>query len=83
VQIESGGVGVDLTRARYALYYSLGFSLGSYEQSLARIHRPGQTRPVEYIHLLAEGTIDEKIMTALALRADVVNTVLKQMKGQA
>jgi SNF2 family DNA or RNA helicase len=83
VQIESGGVGVDLTRARYALYYSLGFSLGSYEQSLARIHRPGQTRPVEYIHLLAEGTVDEKVMAALGRRADVVHTVLQQMKGQA
>jgi SNF2 family DNA or RNA helicase len=83
VQIDSGGVGIDLTRARYSLYYSLGFSLGSYEQSLARIHRPGQTRPVEYIHLLAEGTVDEKVMAALAQRADVVNTVLQQMKGQA
>ena len=81
VQIDSGGVGVDLTRARYAIYYSLGFSLGSYEQSLARIHRPGQTRPVEYIHLLAEGTVDEKVMAALARRSDVVNTVLQQMKG--
>ena len=83
VQIESGGVGVDLTRARYAIYFSLGFSLGSYEQSLARIHRPGQTRPVEYIHLLAEGTINEKVMDALARRADVVNNVLAQMKGPA
>lgn len=83
VQIESGGVGVDLTRARYSIYFSLGFSLGSYEQSLARIHRPGQTRPVEYIHLLAEGTVDEKVMAALSRRADVVNTVLQQMKGQA
>jgi len=83
VQIDSGGVGIDLTRARYAIYFSLGFSLGSYEQSLARIHRPGQTRPVEYIHLLAKGTVDEKVMTALAQRADVVNSVLHQMKGQA
>ena len=83
VQIDSGGVGVDLTRARYAIYYSLGFSLGSYEQSLARIHRPGQNRPVEYIHLLAEGTVDEKVMDALARRADVVNSVLQRMKGQA
>ena len=83
VQIDSGGVGVDLTRARYAIYYSLGFSLGSYEQSLARIHRPGQTRPVEYIHLLAEGTVDERVMAALARRSDVVNTVLHEMKGQA
>jgi len=81
-QIDSGGLGVDLTRARYAIYYSLGFSLGSYEQSLARLHRPGQTRPVEYIHLVAEGTVDEKVMAALARRADVVNTVLQQLKGQ-
>jgi SNF2 family DNA or RNA helicase len=81
VQIDSGGVGVDLTRARYSIYYSLGFSLGAYEQSLARIHRPGQTRPVEYIHLLADGTVDEKVMDALARRADVVNSVLRQMKG--
>lgn len=82
VQIDSGGVGIDLTRARYAIYYSLGFSLGSYEQSLARIHRPGQTRPVEYIHLLAKGTVDEKVMAALRTRADVVNSVLQQMRGQ-
>ncbi len=82
VQIDSGGLGVDLTRARYAIYYSLGFSLGSYEQSLARIHRPGQTRPVEYIHLLATETVDEKVMAALAARADVVNAVLQQLKGQ-
>jgi SNF2 family DNA or RNA helicase len=81
VQIDSGGVGVDLTRARYSVYYSLGFSLGSYEQSLARIHRPGQTRPVEYIHLLAQDTVDEQVMVALARRADVVNSVLQQMKG--
>jgi len=81
VQIESGGVGVDLTRARYAIYYSLGFSLGSYEQSLARIHRPGQTRPVEYIHLLAKNTVDEKVMAALAAKADVVTAVLQQLKG--
>jgi SNF2 family DNA or RNA helicase len=82
VQIDSGGVGVDLTRARYAAYYSVGFSLGSYEQSLARIHRPGQTRPVEYIHLIVEGTVDRKVMAALAQRADVVNAVLQQMKEQ-
>ena len=63
--------------------FSLGFSLGSYEQSLARIHRPGQTRPVEYIHLLAQGTVDEKVMAALAHRADVVNSVLQQLKGQS
>jgi len=41
VQIQAGGLGLDLTLARYAIYYSLGFSLGDYSQSMARLHRPG------------------------------------------
>ena len=45
VQISAGGIGVDLTRARYSIYYSLSFSLGEYDQALSRVHRPGQTRP--------------------------------------
>jgi SNF2 family DNA or RNA helicase len=76
VQLQSGGVGIDLTRAHYAIYYSLGFSLGDYEQSLARLHRPGQTKPVQYYHLIAEGTVDEKVYQALRDRREVVGYVL-------
>ncbi len=46
VQIQAGGLGIDLTRAAYCVYYSVGFSLGDYLQSLARTHRPGQGRTV-------------------------------------
>lgn len=81
VQIQAGGVGIDLTRARYGIYYSLGFSLGDYEQSLARIHRPGQTRPVAYYHLIAADTIDERVYAALRERAEVVSSVIESMKG--
>ena len=80
VQISAGGVGVDLTRARFSIYYSLGFSLGDYEQSEKRIHRPGQTRPVEYIHLVARNTVDVKIMRALARRAAIVESILAEIK---
>lgn len=80
VQIQSGGVGIDLTRARYAVYYSLGFSLGDYEQSLARIHRPGQTRPVNYYHIIAQNTVDERVYEALQQRRDIVNHILKALK---
>lgn len=76
VQIQSGGLGVDLTRARVAIYYSMGFSLGDYLQSRDRIHRPGQGRNVLYLHLVATGTIDEVVYKALAKRQDVVNQVL-------
>lgn len=79
VQIQSGGVGIDLTRARFAAYYSLGYSLGDYEQSLARLHRPGQQRCVRYYHLVARGTIDETVYKALRERRDVVESVLSRL----
>jgi len=78
VQIQAGGVGIDLTRAAYAVYYSVGFSLGDYDQSLARVHRPGQSRPVTYYHLVAEGTVDEDVYAALRDRKALVTAVMER-----
>ena len=77
VQMQSGGVGIDCSRAAYAFYYSLGFSLGDYEQSLARLRRPGQTRCVRYYHLVCEGTVDEQVYAALRERRNVIDAVLQ------
>lgn len=79
VQIASGGVGIDLTRAAFAFYYSMGFSLGDYEQSLARLRRPGQTRCVRYYHLVAPSTVDEQVYAALRERRNVIDAVLTQL----
>lgn len=76
-QIQAGGVGVDLTRARYCAYMSTGFNLGDYEQSLARVHRPGQMHPVTYYHLVAQGTVDEKVGAMLEARSLSVQAVLE------
>jgi superfamily II DNA or RNA helicase len=81
VQIQAGGVGIDLTRARYAIYYSLGFSLADYLQSRARIRRPGQTRPVIYYHLIVRNTVDELVMRALERRQELVESVLQHYKA--
>jgi len=81
VQIQAGGVGIDLTRCgdtncAYVLYLSTGHNLGDYEQSLARVHRPGQERTVFYYHILAKDTIDERIFKALRARKNVVESIL-------
>jgi len=76
VQIASGGAGVDLTRARYCIYLSTGFNLGNFVQSLARCHRPGQTRAVSYYHVLARGTIDEAVYHALKKKQNAVEAIL-------
>lgn len=80
VQIASGGAGIDLTRACKAIYYSVSYSMGDYDQSRARILRPGQERTVTYFHLAAQGTIDEKIYSMLGQRRDLIDSILEVFK---
>lgn len=76
VQIASGGVGIDLTRACVCIWYSVGHELWLFEQALKRLHRPGQTRPVRYYHLIAERTIDGATYKALATKRQIIDTVV-------
>lgn len=76
VQIQSGGTGVDLTRSCFGIWYSKGHSLGDYDQALARQHRPGQTRPVTFVHLEVEDTVDHDVYRSLMGRRAVVAGVL-------
>lgn len=77
VQIQSGGTGIDLTRARYVFLYSVGYSLLDYEQFLCRVHRPGQTRTTFFYHLLANSSVDQRVYKALDQKRDVVESVLE------
>ena len=79
VQQQAGGLGIDLTRASVAVYYSISHSLGDYEQSLARLHRPGQKHCVRYFHLVAINTIDEAVYEALEDKRDVVESILARL----
>jgi SNF2 family DNA or RNA helicase len=87
VQIQSGGAGIDLTRCgdrpcRYVAYLSVGFNGGDYQQSLARVRRPGQTSSfVRYYHFVAAGTVDEAVYGALRKKANVVEAVLGSLAG--
>ena len=82
VQYSSGSESIDLTRARYCIYYSQTQRLALYEQSRKRIHRPGQTRPVVYYHMIEtmkKGlTIDEKMYQALMTKQDIVKYVMEK-----
>lgn len=75
VQIQAGAEGVDLTAASRAAYLSLPHSLALYDQSRARLYRPGQTRPVQFVHLLAEGTVDESMYASLVAKRDVIDAI--------
>lgn len=83
VQYRSGSESIDLTRARYCIYYSLTLSLALYLQSKKRIHRPGQTRSCIYYYIVADlpnskQSKDRQILTALKNKQDVIDYVLHQ-----
>jgi len=82
-QIQAGGLGIDLTRSRYAIYYSIGFSLGDFLQSKARVHRPGQRRKTEYVFLTVADSVDQQILAALARRQDLIESVLRDLRERA
>lgn len=83
VQQQAGGLGVDCTRACYAAYFSLSHSLGDFEQSIARLRRPGQTRPCRFYHFVVEDSVDRTIYDALQSKRDVVEEVLSRLQRRA
>lgn len=77
--IQAGNAGINLTRARYAIYYSTGYSATDYIQSLARIYRPGQQRRVTIFHIATKGTVDIEIRDMLQKKAQNAGHLLGTM----
>ena len=79
-QIQCAGLGITLTAASTCVYYSVDFNYANYAQSLARIHRIGQRNSCTYIHLTVKGTVDEKVLKALAGKEELAKTVVDSWK---
>ena len=75
VQIQAGAEGIDMTIAHHAVYFSIPRSLALYNQSRARIYRPGQTSQVSFTHIIARNTIDESLYKTLERREDIIDAI--------
>ena len=73
---QTGGYGITLTAANNMIYYSNGYDLEKRLQSQDRIHRIGQQKPVTYIDLIAEDTVDNKIVKALRKKINIASEVM-------
>jgi SNF2 family DNA or RNA helicase len=73
---QTGGYGITLTAANTVIYYSNGYDLEKRLQSEDRAHRIGQKKSVTYIDLIAEKTVDEKIVKALRKKIDIASEIL-------
>ena len=77
-QPRTGGYGLTLTEAKTVIYYSNGYDLEVRLQSEDRAHRIGQENKVTYIDIVAEGTVDEKILKALRSKIDIATQVMAE-----
>lgn len=80
-QIATAGLGITLTAASTMVFYSLDYSMSNFEQAKARIHRVGQRMPCTYLYLVAHGTVDEKVLTALKDKADLAKTLVDDYRS--
>ena len=74
-QPQSGGIGLNLTAAEYAIYYSNSFDLEIRLQSEDRCHRIGTKSNVTYIDIETVKTIDSKIIKALRSKKHLANII--------
>ncbi len=64
-QITAGGTGLNIQSASVVVICEPQFKPSSENQAISRAYRMGQTRNVEVFHLLAEHTVDERLMQVL------------------
>ena len=78
---STGGYGLTLTAASTMIYYSNGYDLEKRQQSEARIDRIGQEKPMTYIDIICEDTVDERIVKALRKKINIATEIMgEQLK---
>jgi SNF2 family DNA or RNA helicase len=80
--VAAAAAGLTLHRAKYAIYESLSNQGAHYFQSIDRIHRRGQTRPVEYIALICDQSIEELQYRDLAKKERMARVLLSDADSQ-
>ena len=73
---QTGGYGITLTGASTMIYYSNGYDLEKRQQSEARIDRIGQEKPMTYIDIICEDTVDDKIVLSLRKKVNIATEIM-------
>ena len=62
LSLKAGGFGLNLTEADHCFIMDPWWNPAAEQQAVDRIHRIGQERDVHVYRLVAQGTIEEKVM---------------------
>ncbi|MEA2788689.1 MAG: hypothetical protein QOG73_1095, partial [Acetobacteraceae bacterium] len=73
---DAGSTGLNLQHASTLVNMDLPWNPAVLEQRIARIHRMGQTRPIQVINFVSKGTIEEGMLSVLAFKRSLSAGIL-------
>ncbi|MBC7661810.1 MAG: DEAD/DEAH box helicase, partial [Chitinophagaceae bacterium] len=76
ISLKAGGVGLNLTAARYTFIMDPWWNPAIEEQAMARAHRIGQTQQVIVYKMVVKDSIEEKILELQSQKEDLVKTFM-------
>ncbi len=77
ISLKAGGSGLNLTAADYVIHMDPWWNPAVEDQASDRAHRIGQQRPVNIYRLVAENTIEEKIVKLHQQKRDLADSLLE------
>ena len=84
-QIQAGGVGLNIQAASVVILTEPQWKPTIEDQAIARCHRMGQVRSVDVHRLLAEDTVDQRMLEILATKAVLFDEYVRrsELKDQS
>ena len=81
ISLKAGGTGLNLTGADTVIHLDPWWNVAAENQASDRTHRIGQTRNVEVIKLIAENSIEQRVVELQDLKKDVISQVISDDDG--
>lgn len=82
ISLKAGGTGLNLTNADIVIHYDPWWNQAAQNQATDRAHRMGQKQQVQVYKLIAQGTIEEKILELQEKKAFLMDAVLQESSGE-
>ena len=81
ISLRAGGTGLNLTAADIVIHYDPWWNVAAQNQATDRAYRIGQRNPVQVYKLIAQDTIEEKIVELQQAKQSLADTVTGSADG--
>lgn len=78
ISLKAGGTGLNLTAADVVIHYDPWWNIAAQNQATDRAHRIGQQKKLQVYKIIAEGTIEEKILKLQESKKDLAEAIVTE-----